>query len=167
MLGCREVTILDGRVPGEYLAAAQKLEGHYVGHWGTRAAEVEIHFDGDRPYLTFKDASGNDLLGVDCRSKIGFLQRIKPSKNKDVYNIVEAEFALDPGQCGGITGRTIELEFTDADKKSLVMKILDHTEHRIHCDGLRSGPCRHETEYIHLTGHFAPLSGTESISSPF
>lgn len=132
LVGCKEVTIKDGRVPQAYLNQAKQLEGKYFGSFDGKKAQVEIYFEGDRPILKYNDSEGDDLLDVSCNSKIGLLQKVILYKKSGKYVVDHAYFGFHPGTCRLVRGRDIELDFSGTNK--FTMRLYEYSDYVQRCD---------------------------------
>lgn len=130
-VGCKEVTIQDGHVPQEYLSQAKQLEGKYYGNFDGKKATIEIYFEGDRPFLIYQDAQGNDPLDINCNSKIDLLKKIILVKENGQYVLDQAFFGFHPGTCRMVRGREIDLEFNGTNK--IIMSIYEDSDYVQNC----------------------------------
>jgi hypothetical protein len=155
-IGCKEVKITDGRVPAEYLSQAKQIEGRYYGTFDGKRAEIQIYFQGDRPFIKYSDAYGNDILDTGCNSKINLLQKIVVSKEDGQYVLDNATFAFHPGSCRLVEGRTLDLKFSGRNKFNA--SIYEHMDYVQRCNP--GGPpnygnnCYLEQVPRYITGRF-------------
>jgi hypothetical protein len=157
LMGCKEVTIKDGRIPKEYLTQAKQLEGRYYGEMDGNEAVIDITFDGDRPILKYSDRHGNDILGNNCNSRVDHLKKVILYKKSGKYVVDQAIFGFHPGHCRQVQGRTLELNFSGTRK--FVASIYDYSDYRHRCD---MGPppnygnqCRMEEVPHFINGRFS------------
>jgi hypothetical protein len=157
LVGCREVTINDGRVPAEYLTQAKQLEGHYKGSFDGKRAEIEIYFEGDRPFIRYTDSRGNDPLDANCNSKIDLLQSIVLFKKRGEYVLDQAIFGFHPGSCRIVKGRTFTLDFSGSQK--FTASIYEDSEYVQRCTPNnppnRGSNCHTEEIPYYISGKFS------------
>lgn len=157
---CNEVTVDDGIVPAEYAPYVQAYLGTYQGQVDGKPTEITITMTNNIPAVTVRNAYGNDITGMNCRSQVGRLKSIKAEErgNKN-YVLERVNFDLDRGFCM-IQGRAVTFNFKSANEFSL--EILNQDE-RKNCPPPRTGPpgtgpidepCDEFSTVNYITGQF-------------
>jgi hypothetical protein len=114
--GCKNVKIQNGEVPSQYLSQAKKLEGTYHGSFNGIRGDLVIHFEGNRPVVTYKGANGNDILNGGCGSDIGLLTKVTIKSENKNPRVSDATFEFNPGSCSlQVEGRTLDIGFKEKD----------------------------------------------------
>ena len=165
LTGCKEIDIVDGKIPSDYLSQAQAYMGQFKGSfyvrtsgdggsWPSgpmRAAKLSLRLDEDRVLLEITP----DMAGVGCQSKIGMLKQIEVSDDQKSVN--RATFVFDAGKCGhSFKGRYLHLFFSK--DRSRIQSIIDKD----------SGYVMREGKYIwavqEVRGKYSRLSEEGEIS---
>lgn len=153
LTSCKSGEIINGEVPNEHLAEAKKLEGTYHGQFNGVNGTLAIHFEGNRPVVTYQNENGTDLLNNDCNSQIGQLREVEV-KNQ----ISSAVFDFDPGTCNKkVAGRHLRIVAKEASGSTqLTLGLVETATGRPYC-GIR-GPdsvCEIHYDYTYLYGNFS------------
>lgn len=109
LVGCRDVKIVNGEVPSEYLGQAKKLEGIYHGQFNGVGGDLTISFEGNKPVVSFNGENGNDILAPKCQSRIGLLKSVSLGGSKENPEVKSATFAFSPNNCLSVEGRELIL----------------------------------------------------------
>lgn len=132
--GCQYIEIKDGRVPAQYLSAAKAYEGTYSGAMEGVPGKIQIAFEGDTPRLVYTGQNGNDIIGNGCNSTIGLLQGVVVNEDNGTYKVSGADWGFNPGTCGFIRGRQVEMAFKEKDGKTVAnVRILERSETHYNC----------------------------------
>lgn len=132
LVGCKEVTLQDGRIPAQYLKMARTIEGVYGGSFDGVRAEVRLHLEEDRLIFNYSDRTSNDMLGPECQSEVGKLKKILVQRRGRRDQITYLEFQFNPGYCSFVKGREVKVLFFDEQEFSV--RILNHTKIDEDCD---------------------------------
>ena len=160
LAGCNYVSLKDGKIPQEYLAPARAYAGTYHGHFNGHRGRLVIAIANQTARVSFEDGRGNDLLGGQCRSRIGRLEGVNISSDRK--RVKAAHFAFSPGACR-IEGRSLALHLQrDGSLEARVVKSSHTIPGGITCRPV--GPiehggeiCTHDpdtTVYTYLEGSF-------------
>lgn len=108
LVGCKEIKTPDGNLPEDAIEIAEALSGTYKGAFDKRDATVEFSLEGNRPVVSFVDSDNvADVLGVNCNSSIGDLERVRIKEKK---GLITAYFKFDDGDCE-VLGKTVQFKF--------------------------------------------------------
>ncbi len=158
--GCKQVLVTDGRIASENIESAKSLEGIYHGRFEGVAGELKFAMVGDKPTLLYRNKDGRDILNSDCGASIGPLKSVvvqvvsQPTGPQAAMG--RAEFAFDPGMCGGeIQGRTLDVTFIKTKRGPLVkLSLLHHQETVMNCRDQDLPRCQTEVVDHSLLGKF-------------
>ena len=104
----KSVELVNGQLPAELVAPAQKLAGSYEGRFNGVPNTLTVAVEGDR--LTLTPAA--DLVGSRCASRVGNAMRVLVSGKNEQVNLRGASFAFDPGACPSTEGRRLHVEMS-------------------------------------------------------
>lgn len=113
--GCKDIRVVSGEIPDEYLSAASSYLGTYTGVMNHSAASLHLSLEGRRVVVSYRSLGGSDLLDPRCESRIGDLLRVHGVVRADgSYQVTDAVFAFDPNRCWSrVEGRELALSFRD------------------------------------------------------
>lgn len=163
-VGCKTIDIKDGRVPGQYISYAKKLEGSYKGEFNGIPGTLIISFEGNKPIVTYKNKNGTDILNNNCHSEIGDLLKVSIKGGKQTPEVSSALFGFNAGDCSLLVrGRKISLGFKQTEngmKASLTL--LEDIHQREVCNWGPGNPpyvppshhCTWQQEPVYLYGRF-------------
>jgi hypothetical protein len=154
-IGCKEVDVIEGRVPSQYLPYAKQLAGVYTGSFDNQTVELEILFNNDQPEIRFRNALGDELYASQCHSHFEMLQKVYINVEDGHYHIDQAIFGYNPGFCSQIQGRTITLSFLDTNHINI--KLFKENKSQKRCLGSHPGgsSCHNEDTPQYITGSFS------------
>lgn len=163
LAGCKSTSVDNGEVPSTYIADAKKLEGNYSGQFNKVAGTLAIHFEGNRPVLSFTNKNGTDILDRDCQSKIGNLREFTPTVTSGEALVTTALFDFDPGLCRNvIEGRQLRVDIKSENGKTVLGLSLPYAviNRHYYCGswgGWDGSVCLPEArfEYSYLYGQFS------------
>jgi hypothetical protein len=143
----------NGIVPDAWLPALQIFTGSYSGTMEKTATNLSLTLQGNKPVLN----ASADLLGPSCDSAIGELESI--SVDEKAHTLSGMTFALDPGNCARIEGRTVNLIFSfakDGSIADLAVNILYRSDSDSICTPGHNGidQCRPNLTYQYYSGSF-------------
>jgi hypothetical protein len=124
----KDIQIVDGQIPAQYLPEAQAMMGTYSGRFVNSSNALNLSLEGNLVVLT----PAHDLIDVRCGSSIGALTSVGVTKDANkVHHITSATFDFNPGLCIDVQGDHIDLSFnTDTD---VTASIYDHSDARVVC----------------------------------
>ncbi len=112
---CKQVTIVNGELPAEYIELAKIYMTSYHGSFNSNAGDLHLSLNGKKIVVSFT-GDVNDITGDEyCDSKMGDLKMLQV--NDQGTMIEAASFAFDPGRCSEISGRSFDLTFSQDPKK--------------------------------------------------
>ncbi|MDR3606134.1 MAG: hypothetical protein P4M08_02005 [Oligoflexia bacterium] len=104
----KEIQIIDGKIPAQYLPEAQAVMGSYSGIFDDNSNVLTAQLSGNYVSLTAQQ----DLLDPRCQSHIGSLKTVGVTKDgQQNPHITSAAFDFDPNDCVSFSGRSLELFF--------------------------------------------------------
>lgn len=132
--GCRNVDFENGEVPQQYLHLAKKLAGTYTGTFNGVRTSLIVDFDGNRPFIEVRNATGNDLIGSRCGSIIGDIKSASVSGTEEDPKIKSVSFHFAPNNCISIRGTEVVFDIKEKNGGiSLQASILASREFRREC----------------------------------
>ncbi|MDZ4662181.1 MAG: hypothetical protein SGJ18_11250 [Pseudomonadota bacterium] len=156
LVGCKRVTIENGRVPQEHLPKAQEYMGEYLGKFNGMPGKLILALNNDYVKASFVDGKGDDLLGAECESNVGDLAYLYFQGDDQNPTLTQATFKFDANKCRGqILGITLEIYFSDdRSNKNLGLSIIEKQTVRDVCTGPYPNNCHMEIETEYLRGQF-------------
>jgi hypothetical protein len=104
IVSCRSVKITNGRIPATYLSQVKLIEGVYEGRMDSQFVKLNVQLEGDYLRVT----ASPDILGSDCKSRIGDLKEVMVKGREPNYEVTDAYFDFDPNYCSAnILGRNL------------------------------------------------------------
>ncbi len=172
---CKEIKIENGEIPDQYLAQAQQLVGDYAGEFARRKGVLQLRLDENVAKAHFSSSLGDDLLGEECNSRIGFLKRVTVSGDGDEAKLKNATFAFDPNHCKDeVWGEELSLDFKkESDKIKIYASVFHYATWELDCyytyDPIQGTRQVCSEDYVHhyLRGKFVrKLTNYENFSEP-
>jgi hypothetical protein len=110
LTGCKQVTIVNGEIPAEYLELAKNYMKTYHGSFEGNSGDLGLSLNGKKVVLSFA-GKVNDITGDDrCQSQIGNLTSLQI--NNKGTQVESATFDFTPNHCYYIEGRNLNLSFS-------------------------------------------------------
>jgi hypothetical protein len=151
-VGCNNsIDIKNGSLPDAYLPQTKKYEGIYRGLFESNPSQIELRIQGNIPQIIYTDNDGHEILDQSCHSKIGQLQKLILTDEKNKFLNSQAYFAFDPGNCKNIRGRELILSFIS--EKSFTLEILNETRQTLLCRP--HGGCHSTYRNIYFYGNYS------------
>lgn len=159
VLGCKSVSIKNGRIPAEYLQQVKEIEGSYTGQMNYESVTLDVRLVGD--YL--KVTANPDILGSGCEARIGDLTKVWVKGQRNNYEVTDADFKFEPNLCStNVMGRTLSFSVKKTNGiVKLNASILERMDSHQVCQPVCTNPpggcyntCHFEDTPIYLSGKF-------------
>lgn len=164
LAGCKTVDIKDGKIPDGYISQAKKIEGVYQGQFNGVRGELVLTLEGNKPVITFRNSTGDDILSNNCHSFFGDLKKVYLKGSKGNYQLDGAQFEFNAGACSlMVRGREMEIDFKNTDKgMRMNLSLLKEMQMRQVCTWSPGAPpnippqqvCQWEQNPQYLYGNF-------------
>ena len=158
LTSCKTVKFKNGEVPNEYLNEAKKLEGDYKGFFFFLSGTLTVHFEGNKPSLSWKGDTNQDFTDNGCETTFGNLLEAELKSGK----IQSVLFRINPQGCP-IQGKDLQLKVITSSENHITFEasVMSHLEPRRRCEMvvIPGGGTRQEctTDWIpvYLKGRFS------------